>query len=116
MENEVNKDIRKLQIQIGCIVRLNRLRQGLSQLDLSLKFGSNSTLIGRIERAASISGWDKIYILSKLLGIPFEDLYYIKPKRDLLKIVSEARDLEEKLTTEKAQYYDGLVSEIEGLF
>lgn len=116
VKNRTDIRIRKIQIQIGCIIRLNRLEQGLSQFDLSEKFDSNNTLIGRIERAAGFSGWDKIYKLAQILHIPFEDLFYLKNKKELLEIVSSARNFEKKLTTKKAEYYDNLRREIEKLF
>lgn len=99
MRSNYLKEIEHLEIQIGCIIRLGRLKKGLSQLELSLMFGSNSTLIGRIERAESISGWDKIYILSKKLEIEINDLFSLKSKNELLKIISESRELEKKLVT-----------------
>lgn len=116
MENEISKEIERLQIQIGCIIRLGRLKKGLSQLDLALKFGSNSTLIGRIERGETISGWDKIYILIKALEIKINDLFILKSKDELLNIVADSKKLEQKLTKEKAKYYLSLQESIKELF
>lgn len=98
-------EIKLLNIQIGCILRLARLKKGLSQHDLSLSLGSNPTLIGRIERAENISSWDKIYSISQLLDVNFSDLFTLKSKDELLSIVEESFKLEDKLTVEKKEYY-----------
>ena len=68
-------EIKLLNIQIGCILRLARLKKGLSQHDLSLLLGSNPTMIGRIERFENISSWDKIYSISQQLDVNFSDLF-----------------------------------------
>ena len=50
--NEYPKDLLELlNIQIGCIIKINRLRKDISQHDLSLILDLNPTAIGRIERA-----------------------------------------------------------------
>lgn len=113
---EIKKEIKQLEIQIGCVLRYERLKKGFSQLELALKFDSNPTLIGRIERAESLSGWDKIYFLVRLLQVDPKDIYNLKSKKELLKIVSESQKLEDKLTTEKSAYYEALEKKIRTLF
>ena len=111
--NENPKDlIELLNIQIGCIIKINRLRQDISQHDLSLVLDLNPTAIGRIERAEVTSGWDRIYILSQELRIPFSDLFVLLPEKDLLLIVDEILGLEQKLNNEKKEFYRTLISKI----
>ncbi|MBU2903482.1 helix-turn-helix domain-containing protein [Arenibacter algicola] len=111
--NENPKDLLELlNIQIGCVIKINRLRQGISQHDLSLVLDFNPTAIGRIERAEVISGWDRIYILSQELRIPFSDLFVLLSESDLLLIVDEIISLEQKLNDEKKEFYRTLISKI----
>jgi transcriptional regulator with XRE-family HTH domain len=111
--NENPKDLLELlNIQIGCIIKINRLRKDISQHDLSLVLDLNPTAIGRIERAEVTSGWDRIYILSQELRIPFSDLFVLMPERDLLLIVDEILSLETKLNDEKKEFYRTLISKI----
>ena len=111
--NENTKDlIDLLNIQIGCILKAHRLRTGISQHELSLILELNPTAIGRIERAEVTSGWDRIYILSKELKIPFSDLFELLPEKDLLLIVDELYSLEQKLSDEKKEFYRTLKSKI----
>lgn len=111
--NENPKDLLELlNIQIGCIIKINRLRKGISQHDLSLVLDFNPTAIGRIERAEVISGWDRIYILSQELRIPFSDLFVLLSESDLLLIVEEIISLEQKLNEEKKEFYRTLISKI----
>tara|TARA_R110002049_G_scaffold69023_1_gene178840 strand:- start:9258 stop:9623 length:366 start_codon:yes stop_codon:yes gene_type:complete len=111
--NENPKDLLELlNIQIGCIIKINRLRKRISQHELSLVLELNPTAIGRIERAEVTSGWDRIYILSQELKIPFSDLFVLLPERDLLLIVDEILSLETKLNDEKKDFYRTLISKI----
>lgn len=110
MYSEVELEI--LNIQIGCMLRLARLKKNLSQLDLSLLIGSNPTMIGRIERFENVSGWDKIVSLSQRLNVDFYSLFDLKNEDDLLSIIEESFALENKLTQEKKDYYAFLKKEI----
>lgn len=101
-------EIDLLNIQLGCILRLARLKKGLSQQELSLAFGSNSTMIGRIERAENFSSWDKIYSISEYLNVDYCSLFNLMNKDELLSIVEESLNLEEKLTQKKREYYFSL--------
>jgi transcriptional regulator with XRE-family HTH domain len=104
--NEV--EIELLNIQIGCVLRLGRLKKGLSQHNLSLILGFNPTMIGRVERAENISGWDKLLSISQELEIDFCGLFILMGKNELLSIVKESLKLEDKLTQEKREYYSFL--------
>jgi transcriptional regulator with XRE-family HTH domain len=104
--------IELLNIQIGCLLKVNRLRSKKSQHDLALVLESNPTAIGRIERAEVISGWDRIYILSQELKIPFSDLFVLLPEKKLLLIIDEILGLEQKLNDEKKEFYRTLISKI----
>jgi transcriptional regulator with XRE-family HTH domain len=97
-----------LNIQIGCVLRLARLKKGLSQHNLSLMLGSNPTMVGRVERSENVSGWDKILSISQQLDIDFCNLFILKDKDELLSIVEESYKLEDKLTQEKRDYYSYL--------
>lgn len=105
-----------INIQIGCILRLARLQQKMSQHTLGLKLEYNSTMIGRIERAESISGWDKIFSMSRCLNVNYSELFILKSRDSLNAIVNESFKLEEKLTKEKTDYYNFLIKTINKKF
>ena len=65
-------------------------------------------MIGRVERGESVSGWDKIYTISKSLNVNFNSLFILKDKDTLISIVEESFKLEVKLTQEKVDYYNFL--------
>lgn len=116
MKSKVDIKVERLKLQIGCMIRLGRLKKGYSQFELSLLFDSNSTLIGRIERGETVAGWDKIFILTNLLDIKIDEIFTITSKKNILNIVEEAHKLDDKLTTEKSKYYDNLVEKIKEVF
>ncbi|MCR4029487.1 helix-turn-helix domain-containing protein [Flavobacterium panacis] len=97
-----------INIQIGCTLRLARLKKKISQQTIALKLDYNSTMIGRIERFEGISGWDKIYSISTYLNVDFSNLFVLKSKETLISIINESYNLEEKLTQEKKDYYNFL--------
>ena len=101
-------ELHLLNIQIGCVLRLARLKKKLSQHNLGILLGYNSTLIGRVERFENVSSWDKIFSISQHLNIDFCTLFILKNKDDLISIVDESFQLEEKLTEEKTHYYNFL--------
>jgi transcriptional regulator with XRE-family HTH domain len=105
-------ELELLNIQIGCVLRLARLKKGLSQHNLSLLLGSNPTMVGRVERSENVSGWDKILSISQQLDIDFCSLFVLKGKDELLSIVEESFKLEDKLTQEKRDYYNFLKTTI----
>jgi len=99
-------------VQIGCVLRLARLEQKLSQHDLALMLGYTSTMIGRIERFENASSWDKILLISKQLNINHCNLFILKNRQDLISIVDQSLNLEGKLTQEKLDYYNFLKKSI----
>jgi len=109
-------EIELINIQVGCILRLARLRKGLSQLELGHQIDSNPTLIGRIERAEGKTSWEKIYMLCKQLDVNLCDILKIKGVDSLLSIVEEAMRYEDKLTQDKTNFYNSLKRRIQDLF
>lgn len=109
-------EIQIINLYIGCKLRLERLKRGLSQHDVGIESGTDSTAVGRVERAEHISSWSNIYLLSQYLGVEFASLFKLKSKKELLKIVDDCYSLETKLTKDKEKYYSNLISKIEGLF
>lgn len=109
-------ELNLLNIQIGCILRLARLKKGLSQHSLSLNLGTNPTMVGRVERFENVSSWDKIYAISQQLDVDFCNLFVLKSKEGLLSIIDESFKLEEKLTEEKKEYYKNLKITISNKF
>ena len=109
-------ELNLINLQIGCILRLARLKQNLSQYKLGVQIDYTSTMIGRVERAEGVSGWDKIYTISKNLKINFSSLFILKDKESLLSIVEESYKLEVKLTQEKIDYYNFLKKTIKNQF
>ena len=116
MENFSTIETTILNLQIGCVLRWERLKKELSQFDLATNLGTNPTQIGRIERSANVSGWDKIYIVSLELNVEFTSLFILKEQESLLKIVEESILLEKKLTTPKRRFYEKLKLEIVRLY
>ena len=102
------KYIELLNIQIGCMLKLHRLQQGLSQQQIAVAIDSTSTTIGRIERAEVVGGWDKIYMISHTLKIDYNPLFILLPLKKLLIIIDEIYSLEQKLNQEKEAYYKSL--------
>lgn len=101
-------ELNLINLQIGCVLRLARLKQNLSQDKLGGRIEYSSTMIGRVERGESVSGWDKIYTISKSLNVNFNSLFILKDKDTLISIVEESFKLEVKLTQEKVDYYNFL--------
>ena len=108
METASEIELNLINLQIGCMLRLARLKQNFSQHSLGIKIGYSSTMIGRVERAESVSGWDKIYTISSCLRIDFKSLFVLKSLESLILIVEESFNLEVKLTQEKIDYYNFL--------
>lgn len=109
-------ELQKVNIQIGCILRLARLKKELSQLLLSGLIPLDNTMIGRIERAENFSSWDKIYILSEFFELSFNDLLKLRTKDEVLDIVKQSMKLEKKLTVKKREHYENLIEKINLLF
>lgn len=109
-------ELNLINIQIGCVIRLARLKRNLSQHELSLIIGTNPTMVGRVERFENESSWNKIYSISQQLDIDFFNLFILKSKKELLAIVEESLSLEEKLTQVKREYYTVLTETIRKKF
>ena len=107
---KIEKDI--LNIQLGCVLRLARLEQGISQFQLGLTFGTSETMIGRIERAENFTSWDKIFVYSEYFNLDIRNLLKLKSEVELLAIVDKSLKLEDKLTKAKIMYYENLKKNI----
>ena len=116
MNDGENIEIQLLNIQIGCVLRLARLRIGKSQHDISIVLGTNSTLIGRIERAENMSSWEKIYSMSKSLNTNFCNLFELMDEEALLAVIDESLAYEVKLTNDKLRYYVSLKKQVFDLY
>lgn len=69
MQKYSDRELVLLSLQVGCTIRLERLRRSLSQEDLGLLLGSNSTMIGRIERAETGTAWQNLMKVSQELNM-----------------------------------------------
>ncbi|WP_312285899.1 helix-turn-helix transcriptional regulator [Chryseobacterium gleum] len=116
MQEYSNEEIEALGLQIGCIIRLGRLRRKLSQEDLGLLIGSNNTTIGRIERYENNTNWKHLIKVCQALEIDFQSLFHLQSLDNILLIIKECFGLEEKLTTQKKQYYYDLETEAKKIF
>ncbi|MGB6093325.1 MAG: helix-turn-helix transcriptional regulator [Moheibacter sp.] len=101
-------EIEYLGLQIGCIIKLNRLKKGISQEELGLIIGTNSTMIGRIERNEHSTSWQNLLKVSQCLGIDFSTLFLLKTASELELMIDECEILDKKLTEEKKEYYKSL--------
>lgn len=111
-----NHEIQLINIYIGLVLRHTRLSAKISQHDISISCGIDSTAIGRIERAEHMSNWSSIYLLSKFLNIEFSKLFILKEKDEFLDIINRSYKLETKLSNEKKRYYKNLVNKVNELF
>lgn len=108
MQEFSNEEMDALGLQIGCIVKLERLRKGLSQDDLGLLIGSNGTTIRRIEKFENSTSWTNLLKICQSLEIDFHSLFILKTLDSVLFIINECLSFEKKLTTQKKQYYKNL--------
>jgi len=102
------EELELLNIQIGCVIKLTRLRKKMSQENLGLLIDADKTKIARLERNAHATNWATIYLVSQELGIDFKSLFILKSKKEILSIVEECINLDSKLTRMKLNYYDDL--------
>jgi transcriptional regulator with XRE-family HTH domain len=102
------EELKLLNIQIGCVLRLTRLEKGISQESLGSSIFSDKTKIARLEKFAHATSWDTIYLVSQELGIDFCSLFVLKSKKEILSIVDECVKLDTKLSKMKLKYYDKL--------
>ncbi|OPB94548.1 helix-turn-helix transcriptional regulator [Elizabethkingia ursingii] len=116
MQQYSDEQIEVLGLQIGCLVRVERLRKKLSQEDLGLLIGSNNTTVGRIERYESSTSWKTLFKVCQVLKIDFKSLFILQQKECILQIIKECINLENKLTVQKEQYYRDLEKEAKERF
>ncbi|MCT4326171.1 helix-turn-helix transcriptional regulator [Elizabethkingia anophelis] len=116
MQEYSNEEIEALGLQIGCLIRLGRLRKKLSQEELGLLIGSNNTTVGRIERYENNTNWKHLIKVCQALEIDFQSLFHLQPLNKILSTIQECFKLEEKLTTQKKQYYSDLELEAKKIF
>lgn len=106
------KELGLLNIQIGCVLKLARLKKGVSQEDLGLLIEADKTKIARLEKYAHATNWNTIYLVSQELEINFCSLFILKSKKEILQLVEECIKLENKLSPMKIKYYDNLKKHI----
>lgn len=102
-------ELELINIQIGCIFRMERLKRNLSQHDLSLEINTDPTIIGRIERFEYGIRWEKIFKISQYFTLNFCSLFELKSCNYTLEIINECLQRETKLTRTKEKYYKNLV-------
>ncbi|SEQ92505.1 helix-turn-helix transcriptional regulator [Epilithonimonas lactis] len=108
MQEYSNEEIDFLALQIGCIVRVERLKQKISQESLGLLIGSNKTTIGRLERYEHSTSWKILFKVCQSLKIEYNPLFILQSLDYVLSIIKESFNLEEKLTAEKELFYKNL--------
>lgn len=116
MQEYSNEELDILGLQIGCIVRVERLRKKLSQEDLGLLVGSNKTTIGRLERYENSTSWKILFKVCQSLKIEYDQLFILQSLEFILSIIKESFSLEEKLTAEKEKFYINLEVEAKEKF
>jgi len=102
------KELELLNIQIGCVLKLARLKKGMSQEDLGLLIEADKTKIARLEKYAHATNWNIIYSVSQELGLNFCSLFILKSSKEILLIVEECIKLDKKLSGMKIKYYEDL--------
>ncbi len=116
MQKYSDNEIDILSFQIGCSIKLQRLKRNLSQEDVGLTIGSNATLIGRIERYETSTSWQNILKICQAIELDYASLFKLKPLEEIFLIIEECLQIEKKLTVEKENYYKLLRIEIEKKF
>jgi transcriptional regulator with XRE-family HTH domain len=112
MKKYSDEELELINIQIGCTFRLERLKRGISQHDLSLDVNTDPTTIGRIERFEHGIRWEKIYQLSQYYNLNFCDLFIFKDNEYLLQIIKQCYQLETKLNQKKVKFYEQLLNDV----
>ncbi|WET67104.1 hypothetical protein [Sphingobacterium sp.] len=116
MANYSNIEIEIITISLGLTIKLRRLESKLSQLDLGIISETDNTLIGRIERAEHIVGWNVIMLVSQKLNINFSSLFLLQTKAEVLELIDDCLVLETKLTQQKKAFYDKLRVRVKDLY
>ncbi|MBB2950639.1 XRE family transcriptional regulator [Sphingobacterium sp. JUb56] len=105
-----------INISLGVTIKLKRLENNLSQLDLGNMSNTDNTIVGRIERSEHISSWLNIYKVSQELNIEFSSLFILKKEIEILKMIDNCLVIEKRLTKEKQSFYNSLKIRIQNLF
>ncbi|MFS4432341.1 helix-turn-helix domain-containing protein [Chryseobacterium sp. S90] len=105
MQKYSDIEIELLSLQIGCTIKLKRLKNGISQEDLGLIIGSNATMIGRIERYETSTSWQNLLKICQAIELDYVCLFKLKSLEEILFIIDECLQYEKKLTIEKENYY-----------
>lgn len=116
MTNYSKIEIEIINISLGLTIKLKRLECKLSQLDLGIISETDNTLVGRIERAEHIVGWNVIMLVSQKLNINFSSLFLLKAKEEVLELIEDCLALETKLTQQKKAFYDKLRVRVNELY
>lgn len=116
MREYSKEELDALGLQIGCVLKLERLRKGISQEDLGLEIGSNSTTVGRIERHENLTSWKNIYLICQALELEFNILFNLKSEAEILEIIQECITFEGKLNRKKREYYELLIGNVRQKF
>lgn len=82
-------DIQDLKFQIGKVIQLKRLQNGLSQLQLGNELNISSNHVGRIERAETNPTIDSIIKIINFLEIDILTLFTKFDTKELQKIELE---------------------------
>jgi len=105
-----------INISLGVTIKLKRLENNLSQLDLGNMSNTDNTIVGRIERSEHISSWLNIYKVSQELNIEYSSLFILKKEIEILKMIDNCLVIEKRLTKEKQSFYNSLKIRIQNLF
>jgi len=89
-------DTEEINIQIGNIFQLNRLKKRLSQLQLGNELNLSSNHIGRIERAETNPTIENIIKLCNFLEIDILSLFTKLTQKDLENIQQEIEILQKE--------------------
>jgi|GEM_PF-389756 len=105
-----------INISLGVTIKLKRLENNLSQLDLGNMSNTDNTIVGRIERSEHISSWLNIYKVSQELNIEYSSLFILKKEIEILKMIDNCLAIEKRLTKEKQSFYNSLKIRLQNLF
>ncbi|WGQ14526.1 hypothetical protein [Sphingobacterium faecium] len=105
-----------INISLGVTIKLKRLENNLSQLDLGNMSNTDNTIVGRIERSEHISSWLNIYKVSQELNIEYSSLFILKKEIEILKMIDKCLVIEKRLTKEKQSFYNSLKIRVQNLF
>ncbi|MEN5055617.1 hypothetical protein [Sphingobacterium kitahiroshimense] len=105
-----------INISLGVTIKLKRLENNLSQLDLGNMSNTDNTIVGRIERSEHISSWLNIYKVSQELNIEYSSLFILKKEIEILKMIDNCLVIEKRLTKEKQSFYNSLKIRLQNLF